>query len=145
MRRDMSVPLPPAIWPEGIAPVAFTSALAAECRALMNAAYGVSVPVDTWWGAVSADDEYDPSLMLAAGTNGRLVGFCHGWSVPFIKDLVVDAGTRTRGVGAALLLSVLARYAARNATSVDLKTDVTNLTAQALYHRLGFTIVERVG
>lgn len=146
MRRDMRAPLPPVIWPEGIVPLPFTPSIAADCRALMDAAYGVAVPFETWWTSVSSVDEYDPSLMLAAVIpGGGTVGFCHGWNVPFIKDLVVDAGARRRGIGTALLSSVLALYADRSAVSVDLKTEVTNVNAQSLYRSLGFTIVERVG
>jgi ribosomal protein S18 acetylase RimI-like enzyme len=115
----------------------------------MNAAYaegyGDVVSAELWWNRVSTDDEYDQSLMIVATANGAPVGFCHGWSEPFVKDIVVAAEWRRRGLAAAMLTALLHDYRSRDASHADLKVDVNNLRAQALYRTLGFEIVERVG
>jgi ribosomal protein S18 acetylase RimI-like enzyme len=148
MRRDLAVPVAPAPWPAGLTRIPFGPGIAPSCRALMNVVYaedfGDEVPFERWWPWVSGDADYDPAMMFVAADGERVVGFCHGWRAPFIKDLVVAADWRGRGLGAALLTSALNGYAARGDTSVDLKTDVDNQRAQSLYTRLGFVIVERV-
>jgi ribosomal protein S18 acetylase RimI-like enzyme len=83
--------------------------------------------------------------MFVAAVDGVVIGFCVCWTSAFVKDLVVDEAFRRRGIGAALLTRALAVFAARGATTVDLKTDTDNLKAQSLYRRLGFEIVERIG
>ena len=148
MRRDLSAPIAPAPLPADIALVPFTADIAPACRELMDRVYaeafGEAMPFAVWWPWVSGDAEYDPSMMFVAAAEGTIVAFCHGWRDAFIKDLVVDGEWRRRGLGGALLTLALADYARRGHPSVDLKTDVDNLTAQSLYTRLGFAIVERV-
>jgi ribosomal protein S18 acetylase RimI-like enzyme len=149
MRRDLSAPVAILPLPEGVALERFTPALAPACRELMNAVYadgyGDVVPFERWWDWVSNSDDYDPSLVLVAIASGAPVGFCHGWLDPFIKDVVVAHQWRRRGLAAAMLTTLLADYRRRGAPSVDLKTDVDNLAAQALYRNLDFEIIERVG
>jgi ribosomal protein S18 acetylase RimI-like enzyme len=115
----------------------------------MNAVYaeghGDIVPFEVWWHRVSTDDEYDPSLMIVATANGIPIAFCHGWTEPFVKDIVVAAGWRRRGLAVAMLTALLHDYRARGAPHADLKTGVDNLQAQALYRQLGFEIIERFG
>ena len=149
MRRDLTAPIEPAALPHPLSLVAFNEANSRDCCELMNRVYGTGYGTqpesfEAWWATLTADAEYDPSVMFVALANGAVVGFCHCWSVPFVKDLVVDAAWRRRGLGAALLTRALQTFAARNATSIDLKTDIENTTAQSLYKRLGFVIVERV-
>jgi len=149
MRRDLTAPLEPAPLPKTVELVAFTSANSRDCCELMNRVYGTSYgntpeAYETWWARLIADAEYDPAVMFVAVSKGAVVGFCHCWSVPFVKDLVVDAAWRRRGLGTALLTLALEAFVARGASSVDLKTDVENESAQSLYKRLGFVIVERV-
>jgi ribosomal protein S18 acetylase RimI-like enzyme len=107
--------------------------------------YGDVVPFERWWNSVNTDDDYDPGLVLVAIAAGSPVGFCHGWLDPFIKDVVVAPQWRRQGLAAGLITLLLADYRRRGAASVDLKTDVDNFTAQALYRNLGFEIIERVG
>lgn len=149
MRRELGAPLAPAPLPAGIDLVPFTPAVAPACRDLMNRVYdegfGDPIPFEHWWPRVSGDPDYDPSMMFVATADSQIIGLCHGWQEPFIKDLVVDPAWRRHGLGAALLTLALAAYAARGAAFIDLKTDVDNLRAQALYLKLGFVIVERVG
>ena len=149
MRRDLSVPLIPHRWPDGIVLATLTPGLAPACRELMNGVYaegyGDQRAFEEWWPWLTADADYDPKLCYVALEGGNVVGFCHSWAGPFIKDLVVAQSWRRRGLASALLTTALETYAKRGEREVDLKTDVDNLTAQALYARLGFVIVERVG
>jgi ribosomal protein S18 acetylase RimI-like enzyme len=60
-----------------------------------------------------------------------------GW----VKDLVVRADERGRGLAKALLHSGLRAYAARGVERVGLKVDAQNPTgARELYARLGFVV-----
>ncbi len=149
MRRDLTRPIAPAPLPPGISLPAFDETTARACRDLMNrvyaAGFGDPEPFDVWWPQLTADDQYDPALMFVAADDGQIVGFCHCWTVPFIKDVVIDPTYRRRGLGAALLTSAMAASRQRGGTSIDLKTDVDNFAAQSLYRRLGFEIVERIG
>lgn len=103
------------------------------------------ISFDGWWDWLTNDPGYDPDLIYIAAEAGEVVGFCVCWNSNYIKDLVVAPEVERRGIGAALLTTALAAFAARGATSVDLKTDVDNIKAQSLYRRLGFEIVERIG
>jgi len=136
--------------PAGIDLAPFTKVTAYDSRELMKRVYadGLNdggISFDGFWEWLTTDPEYDPTLMFVATIGEMVVGFCHCWSVPFVKDLVVDPQFRRRGLGSALLTLAMAAFAARGATSIDLKTDIENETAQSLYRRLGFVIVERVG
>ena len=150
MRRQLSLPIKPAPLPDGITLVPFTVDTARQGRELMRRAYdgdlgdnGISF--EGFWSWLTNDPEYDPTLIFVAAAEGAVVGFCHCWREAFIKDLVVDAAFRKRGLGAALLTLALDTFVERGATAVDLKTDVNNVVAQSLYRRLGFEIVERIG
>ena len=148
MRRDLSAPIAPAPFPDGVVLDDFNFEIARSCRDLMNTVYaegmGDVVPFDAWFQALESDSEYDPSLCFVAVGAGKVLGFCHGWRIPFIKDLVVAPAWRGRGLGRALVTLALETFKARGAASVDLKTDIDNEKAQSLYRRLGFVIVERV-
>jgi ribosomal protein S18 acetylase RimI-like enzyme len=145
MRRDLTAPIMPAPLPEGVVLQPFDAPIAPACRDLMNRAYDEVVPFDKWWNWLTADSEYDPAYVYVACADKAVIGFCHSWTEPFVKDLVVDEAFRRRGLGAALLTKAMTIYATRGEAFVDLKTDVDNLTAQSLYRRLGFEIVERIG
>ena len=151
MRRRLDGrPVEPTPLPDGVTMLPFTRDTAYAARELMRRAYdgdlndgGISF--DGWWTWLTTDAEYDFNLMWVAGdTNGNVVGFCHCWSGNFVKDLVVDADCRGRGLGTALLTRALAAFTTRGAAIVDLKTDLDNYTAHSLYKRLGFIIVEEV-
>jgi ribosomal protein S18 acetylase RimI-like enzyme len=149
MRRDLTAPIPSARLPNGITLVPFTTETANTSRELMRRVYpdGLgdnNISFEGFWAWLTADSEYDPELMLVAVANRTVVGFCHCWRKAFIKNLVVEAGFRRRGLRAALLTFALEAFARRDARAVDLKTEVENIKAQSLYQRLGFLIVERV-
>jgi len=149
MRRDLTVPIKPSPFPANVVLVNFDRSVAVTCRDLMDRAYGevgyAPVRFDGWYTALIGDSEYDPALIWVAMAEGRVVGFCQCWSVPFVKDLVVDKVRRRHGLGAALLTLAMATFSERGALRLELKTDIENETAQSLYRRLGFVIVERVG
>jgi len=148
MRRMMDAPLLPAPVPGGIVLQPVSVWTAPDCRTLMNEVYGPAgdepVPFQPWWDALRDDSEFDPALCLVALSGDHVVGYGHGWSVPFIKDLVVAPAWRGYRLGGALLGRLLELYATRDAVSVDLKTLVDNVTAQSLYRRFGFETVERI-
>jgi ribosomal protein S18 acetylase RimI-like enzyme len=114
----------------------------------MNAVYangfGDVVPFDTWWPWLTKDAEFDPALVFVVTRSNSAVGICHTWTGAFVKDVVVDPAHRSQGIGAALLTRALEVHAAAGRPSIDLKVDVHNLSAQSVYRRLGFTVVERV-
>ena len=148
MRRDLTAPLAPAAFPPGVVLADFDRDIAPACRDLMNRAYGETgdTPVGFagWYGRLTGDTEYDPALVWVAMGGGQVIGFCQGWSVPFIKDLVVEQRWRGRGLGSALLTLAMQTYAERGDASVELKTEPENREAQSLYRRLGFAVVERI-
>ena len=146
----LDAPIAVAPLPAGITLRPFDIDAARECRDLMNRVYrgGFGDPwqFDEWWAWVTGDADYSADLMFVAVSGDAFVGFCHCWTGAFIKDIVVDADYRRRGIASALL--TMALFACRDrlhAPFVDLKTDVDNATAQSTYRRLGFEIVERVG
>lgn len=149
MRRQLSLPIAPASLPSGITLIPFDETTGRACRALMNRVYaegfGDPVEFDIWWPWLTSDADYDAKLMFVAARDGAVVGLCHCWRGAFIKDVAVDRSMRGRGVGGALITEALLACRAFDAPFVDLKTDTDNLTAQSLYRRLGFEIVERIG
>ncbi len=149
-RRLEGRPVEATPLPDGITLLPFTRETGYAARELMRRAYDgdlndCNISFDGWWSWLTGDAEYDYSLMWVAGDgDGKVVGFCHCWRDRFVKDLVVDDAFRRRGLGGALLTRALATFQSRNADYVDLKTDLDNRTAQSLYKRLGFIIVEEV-
>ena len=150
MRCDLTGPIAAAPLPQGTELLPFGKTIANEARELMRRVYpdGLNdggISFEGFWAWLTTEPEYDAELMFAALRDGMVVGFCHCWRDAFVKDLVVAPEFRRRGLGSALLTMGLAAFARRDATFVDLKTDIENETAQSLYRRLGFEIVERVG
>jgi RimJ/RimL family protein N-acetyltransferase len=76
-----------------------------------------------------------------AEIGGQIVGLATLWRrQPFVHYLLIDRAARGRGVGRALLESMLAGVHG----PVDLKCRTNNLAARRFYERLGWTEVERV-
>jgi ribosomal protein S18 acetylase RimI-like enzyme len=148
MRRDLCVPIAAANLPPGVAIVPFSHDIAPVCRTLLNSAYtdgfGEVVPFDQWWPALIGDSEYDPALCFIASAGVQIIGFCHCWTSSFVKDIAIDRAWLRRGVATALLTAAMREFQRRGAATIDLKTDVDNVVAQAAYLRLGFTVVERI-
>lgn len=60
-----------------------------------------------------------------------------------LGSIMIDAGHRGRGLGEALVRSLLAFAAGENATSAFLQVDLANAAAIRLYERLGFAPLYR--
>lgn len=147
MRRDLAQPIPPVSLAPGYAFVPFGPANGPACRALMNAVYaqgfGDEMEFEAWWPWLTKDSEFNPALILVVVRDGAVVGVCHAWTSSFIKDIVVDPAHRGAGIATAMLTRTMELLAAAGHPALDLKVDVENARAQAVYGRLGFTIIER--
>ncbi|WP_127753605.1 GNAT family N-acetyltransferase [Devosia sp. 1566] len=135
--------LPPApVWPQGTYRMPLAEAGPRDLHDLLVLAYcdgGGSVPpFETWWTGLVEDDEFHPELVIiAADANDRPIGIAQCWTSGFIKDLAVAPAWRHRGIGAALLRTALAVFAAEGLTQVDLKVEADNIAAQRFYRRMG--------
>jgi ribosomal protein S18 acetylase RimI-like enzyme len=123
-------------------------------QALLDDAYSawdatyVPQPHEDWLRWMTEHDEFDPELWLLAEREQELVGCALYWSEAkqrgWLKDLVVRADERGRGLAKALLAEGFRRYRERGARSVGLKVESTNPTgAPQLYARLGFEVDQR--
>jgi ribosomal-protein-alanine N-acetyltransferase len=82
-------------------------------------------------------------IFLARGPGGDVVGFCSMWRVHdeiHINNLAVLPAYRRRGIGAALLTRVLAEAPRLGAVRALLEVRRSNVEAQRLYERFGFTV-----
>jgi ribosomal-protein-alanine N-acetyltransferase len=73
----------------------------------------------------------------------RVAAFCACWLVHdelHINTIAVDARMRRRGLATALMTHLLAEAAAAGAHRTFLEVRRSNLPAQRLYERLGFTV-----
>ena len=151
MRRDLSSPTEPPVWPPG---VTLETLGAKPDKKLVQAAHSVleagfwegggGAPIfRQWWKALRKDDEFDPALVFLAMENGFVLGMAQCWTSSFVKDLAVHPGARRRGLGRALMLAAFHAFQQRGATHVDLKVREENVAAQALYHSLGMRVVAR--
>ena len=87
--------------------------------------------------------------LVAAAEDGRIVGLLSValYDVPsgrkaWIEDVVVDAATRGRGIGEALVREALSRAAAAGVPRVMLTSSAARRAARALYRKVGFEEVE---
>ena len=92
------------------------------------------------------DDAYEPSSVLIAELDGRVVGklelFIGAKSVhgPFglIRRFVVHRDWRGQGIGRMLLDAATEHARAQGCSFIELSVDVTNPSAHAFYQRDGF-------
>ena len=101
-------------------------------------------PFQRWLPATMGDPEWDPALCFLATGGVAVAGVCLCWTSAFVKDLVVDAPWRRRGLGEALLRHALGTFTSRGATALELKVHATNASAIRLYERVGMRMVERL-
>jgi len=136
-------------WPDGFDMRCLKSGDAPALHALLSEVYddGAEGPFEDWWPRISGDPEFDPALcFLVIDAKGRLAAAALCWTSAFIKDLVVHAEARGRGIGEALLWHAFATFRDRGAAHVDLKTNtVDSAAAVRLYGRLGMFEVEWEG
>jgi ribosomal protein S18 acetylase RimI-like enzyme len=135
-------------WPAGVSIVPFEpSRHALLIHRLLEEGYrnggGRVAGFASWWSALSADAEYDPSLIFPVGDRSCApvaVALC--WTSAYVKDLVVARAARRQGLATNLLRHVFQVFRARGADAVDLKVDVGNRSAISLYRSLGMTCAE---
>ena len=75
-----------------------------------------------------------------------ILGYAGAWLLVdeiHVSTIAVHPQRRGRGLGELLLISLLDRGADLEARLATLEVRVSNLSAQALYHKLGFEIVSR--
>jgi ribosomal-protein-alanine N-acetyltransferase len=80
-------------------------------------------------------------LLAAVTTNGVIVGYCSVWSIVDhlqINSVAVCLKYRGRGVGLALLKTVVGLGAQLGAANILLEVRRSNAAARALYRRLAF-------
>ncbi|RMG11174.1 MAG: ribosomal-protein-alanine N-acetyltransferase [Deltaproteobacteria bacterium] len=95
-----------------------------------------------WTRALLAKEfEHRWSTRLGLWDGQGLCGFVVMWVVAdeaHILDLAVDAASRRRGYGTALMEAAIARAQAAGGRRMMLEVRASNTAAQALYRRLGF-------
>jgi ribosomal-protein-alanine N-acetyltransferase len=82
-------------------------------------------------------------LFLARDESGSVIGFCSFWRVLdelHINNLAVEPAWRRLGVARALLERVLAEGVRLSARRAMLEVRRSNVAAQELYERFGFSI-----
>ena len=148
LRNSLLAPLPEYRLPPGIVIAGFNRCQARQAHALMVEAYqaggGDVAAFDAWWSNLVNDDEYDEtSFFVALDQTGRMVGLAQCWRVPFVKDLVVAADWRRKGLGEALLLHAFSFFQRKGEPYIDLKVDRDNPSgAMRLYSRVGMKPIQ---
>lgn len=120
---------------------------AAQVHALLRLAYADDrlVPdYSIWLQRWQHDPEYDPALCFVLRDDTDLIGFVHGWTSAYIKDLVIHPRARRQGHGLALLEQVFRAFTLRHEGWVDLKVLEDNLPARRLYEKAGMIYLQRM-
>jgi ribosomal protein S18 acetylase RimI-like enzyme len=143
MRKDLSAPQTPSVWPAGagLVPVGETRPDALHAilaNAYVNGFGTVPPSFAEWWTSLTSDSEFDPALVFVAiDASGAPIGLAQCWTSGFVKDLAVVPQWRGRGIGDALLAEVFASFRDRGLPHVDLKVGAANAPAIGLYRRAG--------
>lgn len=143
LRRSLADAPPDPVWPTGVTVTPLAASEAGQVHALLQRSYAngfgkVQDNLLNWWEGLLTDSEFDRNLAFVARHADDVIGFCLCWTSSFVKDLVVDAGWRNRGIGSALLSAAMAALRTRHADEISLKVDIYNATAQRLYRSFGF-------
>jgi ribosomal protein S18 acetylase RimI-like enzyme len=155
MWRMLNGGLDEPVWSEGVAVRTYADADGERVHALLDEVYAgwdrdyVVRSHEGWLSFMTAHDEFDPELWFLVERDDELVACALHWREEqgrgWVKDIVVHATERGRGLGKALLNHAFSAYAARGADRVGLKVDSTNPTgALKLYERLGFVTDQRL-
>lgn len=140
LRKDLDRPISPPEWPQGFSCRTLQAEDAHPIHDVMDEAYidGRGVPdFDHWWMRFSGDSEFDASLCFLVFHEEKLVAVALCWTSAFLKDLAVHPDFRKIGLGGNLLKQVFRAFRKRHARAVDLKVEVGNRAAIALYERAG--------
>jgi len=104
------------------------------------------VGFEQWWDNTRRTGVYDPSLVLVAELEGRIVGAAHQFLIPegglgWVGDLGVRPEWQGRGIGKSLLRHAIADLSHRGCRVVQLNVDSQNETgAVGLYRSVGMTV-----
>ncbi len=101
--------------------------------------------IERRFAAVTATPDH---LLLAAETQGRVVGLLHAFARPAIENpreavvqaIVVDAAFRGAGVGKALMAAAERWGREQGCPSVVLSSNITRAPAHAFYKALGYRV-----
>ena len=123
-----------------------------DARRFMAATGRTAEGYASWIGSQIGEKDV---VVLVADQDGDVAGYAYAalegtdWMslrgpAGVVHDLVVDPGSRRRGVGRLLLEATLAQLRSRGAPRVVLSTAEQNEAAQRLFARLGFrrTMIE---
>ena len=86
------------------------------------------------------------ALFVAEAAPGRIVGYAVVWFAgpeAELGDLAVEGASRGRGIGSALVGTVLDEAARRDVTEIYLEVRESNEAARRLYERHDFEILNR--
>jgi len=145
MSRALDESLPAPAPPVGftIRPLAGADEVDAYV-ALHGRAFDSTSMTAPWRARTLRMPQYRPELdLVAAAPDGRLAGFCVGWSVPErhvaqIEPLGVDPAFQGQGVGRALLLEMFHRFRAHGAEHALVETEASRSSARHAYEAVGF-------
>ena len=105
---------------------------------------GTECFTDAWHEETVAADLSKPhSAYLVAEKNGAVVGYACSWYVVDEAQLVnigVSKKERRRGIADLLMKALLAEAKTRGMVSIYLEVRTSNVAAQALYRKYGFTV-----
>ena len=105
---------------------------------------GTECFTDAWHEETVAADLSKPhSAYLVAEKNGAVVGYACSWYVVDEAQLVnigVSKKERRRGMADLLMKALLAEAKTRGMASMYLEVRTSNVAAQALYRKYGFTV-----
>jgi ribosomal protein S18 acetylase RimI-like enzyme len=105
------------------------------------------VDLERWWDNMRRSGHHDPSLMLVAIHEGRIVGASYQYvladdRIGWVGDLGVRPEMQGRRIGSALLRSALADLSRRGMRIAELNVDSQNESgAVHLYLKVGMTAV----
>ena len=144
-QHSLTGPLIEAAIPAGFTLRSLAGAYEANAYvALHRAAFKSTLMTLNWRLRTLRALQYRPGLdLVAVAPDGQLVGFCVGWLdderyIGQVEPIGVHPNFQHLGLGRALLIEMLRRFKAHNASSVLVETENTRLEAQALYASVGF-------
>ncbi|MBM3146584.1 MAG: GNAT family N-acetyltransferase, partial [Actinobacteria bacterium] len=151
MHIDLSQPVRPPSWPDGLTVRTFRRGRdEAAVHDAMDEAFrehfrATSMSLADWSRYLYGNPHFDPGLWNVAWDGGQVAGACLGYYYPdrrsgYIDELGVLPAWRRRGLGSALLLATLVSLRERGARDAVLGVDTRNVTgALHVYEAAGMT------